>query len=200
MFNKIAISRHFDIGSFAEAMLFYGHIQLIFDVDTLLNAVRSIGPDNLLLLLDQENVAATCLSETLLPGEVVGAKSLTSCFVVVSNRHGKADVTDQEFLEFWLQRYLGKSAQARQFILALISRLRFLAFSDITFAEGKFTDLVGRDLRDRKYTSELVRHVVSGMDSGLQLPEKLRYHLIPKKGGLLIQPPLFYSSSALFTE
>jgi hypothetical protein len=57
--------RSIDIGSFAEALLFYQNVHLILDRSSISSLVKSIGIDNLRLLLDRGYCSATFLRDNV---------------------------------------------------------------------------------------------------------------------------------------
>jgi hypothetical protein len=61
--NKSQSTNDIDVGSFAEALLFYQNVHVVLDRGSLPNLVNSIGIDNFRLLLESGFCSATFLKD-----------------------------------------------------------------------------------------------------------------------------------------
>ncbi|MCE9648163.1 MAG: hypothetical protein K8R18_00940 [Parvibaculum sp.] len=190
MFEHIVIRRcsidheAIDPGLVAETLLFYDKVHMLFDNSSLISALKTIGIDNLISLLERRAISASYLQTSF------GTYTRTENFITTHKfvgmslaRHAdgrKAKKEDMVLRAF--DNTLGKSRATTKAANRLLSHLSF----KLGDPAGRVTKPATEDLRDSKYVRAAVESTLRNCVPTYSLPTNWIFEPIETDSGIVI--------------
>lgn len=164
----------------AQALLFYGKVQLMLDSRAVIRLIRQLGPRTLLDVLRRPDISATYSSELL--GVVTNTYSGMEyhAFAAFSLRghEGTKLKNDEEALHFELVRNGFDRSIARAFCAGFFKAVTPRALTGKHFVHDGITNAVRREFNQKSFILDAFRQVVSSIAPTYRLPNELELNLI----------------------
>jgi hypothetical protein len=172
VFKRTGNEKLLDAGLFAETLLFYQKVHIVFDPGSIVEFARTIGLKLLVELLSRDGISASFQRDlTSVMTQTTSGIILHSCQTIrVTGDQAKRRFSDREYVESILQRELGKALDNRKWIKKLVERL---IFSPLPKADKGPNDILRAslvDLVDESFLKGAVEQIVAHKVPGLKLP------------------------------
>lgn len=186
MFEKIVLRRSDDglpltLGDVAEALLYYQHVQLILDANTLGSFLDKITMENLIRLIEQQNISAIYIEESLgtrTEGVGVFEKHSFMAFTIHGDQKSGQLDSRKKRLEFLLERkgYSKKRSEA------LIDRFRQIVSirktTDNYFLPGGILNAAALDMQDPNFVYESIRKLLEETEGTPSLLGQFKFEIL----------------------
>ena len=203
MFEKIVIRRHadgqnpIDAGLLAETLLFYEHVHILFDRSNLNSILKTIGADNLILLLDEKRISGTFLSDNL--GAITTTQNNIQfhnymAFQIAADKDG-TKISTKDWVTRGFVDALGDERSARKKAKQFIDRISFRAHNSAPpNSSGNILDAARKDLDDREYVQAAVEIILRNAVPGFALPRNWFCYVVKRQLDFLLCTNLDFTS------
>lgn len=190
MFDNIVIYRDsnsptpLSIGSLAEAMLFYGKVQLLLNGGTLTSLLRQLGPDGIYDLLDRPEIRLSYLKENFgtIGNTTGGLRSMNFGIFEFAGRERKRRHSNTAEIERIVERTLGQSAKSRRLLKALTARMAFPRVED-DVRPDQLTQGARDELNDDHFVHEAIQTAITTLVPTYLLPHGWHFRVFKLSDG-----------------
>jgi hypothetical protein len=159
MFERISIQKqrigdaesYWNLGFLAEAMLFYGRVNIIANRSNVAQLIRAFGPDVLIEFLDRQHLVLYV--EPNMPGIVTENTGTRAEWYFPSVIKVQRDSI--EYVQPTIMDMVGKSGRARRLSLRLLKKV------DATPVDDGLAERVKADIADPRYLVEGARRIIA---------------------------------------
>lgn len=172
------------MGSLAEAMLFYGKVQLLLNRGTLGSLLLQLGPDGIDRLLERPEIRLSYLRQNFATwGNASGGlRSLNFAIFEMGNAPGKKRPSNRDEIEEVLERTLGRSAASRKRVKAITSRMSFPRVEE-DMTPAQLTQGARDDLDDDHFVHDAVQSAIEILVPNYRLPPSWHFRVFKLSDG-----------------
>jgi hypothetical protein len=205
MFERIVLRKAEEgnvvtLGQIAEGLLFYQHVHLVLDNESIRTLLQSLGPAGLIRLLSRDDVAATHTEELL--GTHIHTQSPwppvhNYVGALIAGNKDRPELrlnTRSKRLIFWLTRWGMTQSEAIKYYDQIAPLLKERRFSNDDFLPGGVIKAARRDLSDPTYLARVAKIILA--NRGMESPDDLRFEVALGSGGFGVRSNLDFQALA----
>lgn len=177
MFDSLAIRptapfrKHIDIGEIAEALLFYGSVDLVLGEAELSELVRNVGLDTTLALVEDKHLRIMLLREGAATHAAGPPGRETYDFITWQRARTNGQLPDpQEVVRDAFYRVTQRRGHSRRAAQRFLRVASVCGLSDLAPRRSPVCDLSRQDARDPRYLQWAVAEAVTAMTGELPKP------------------------------
>lgn len=198
MFEAIVVRRisnyghPIDAGLIAEALLFYQNVHLLLERGSLASLLNTIGPDNLLYLVNNKFATITYLQDSL--GTHTDSTRGPSVHRFIAYQFvgtkEKGRLTKEENIIEIFERTLGKSWNTRKVAKKFVRNIPVRTIEKLLGAPSTIPDLAAKDLEDPIYVRQAIEILLAQLVPEIDLPAGWRFSPIKVEDGFFVDTDL----------
>lgn len=186
MFEHVVLRRSeggtpISAGQIAQALLFYKRVHVVIDRGSLLELLKHVGPDTLLLLLTRPDFGAVYTEEQLATiTRDVGPLKVHSfgAFTFSGDQTAGTRRTLPDRLELDLNRMGVIGRRAKDFTKRFLDKVPVRKLTGSHFRDGGLVEAARQDLQDPEYVRSAVRRVLSLLPGSADPGDALKFDVI----------------------
>lgn len=193
MFESIVLrkeesGRSISAGQIAEALLYYQKVHLILDNTSLIELIRQIGYDWLMVLFRRPDLTAVYCEEILCAKtDVVGLFEYHNCCAIRLAGHIDTQLEHpRKRLQFTLERNNFDKKRTKKFVKEFFDLVPIRKFSGNHFIEHGMPAYATKDILDTDYARKAVQKIVGLIPGGYDIPEDFEFYVESSGRGLKV--------------
>lgn len=194
MFEHVALRRApggdpISIGEVVEALLYYQRVHVVVDRGTLFGWMRSVGPEQIISLLQRSDVSAVYCEEVLgAHTESVGPLQVHKLIAFqLAGHEGVGELkSPEDRLVYELERLPMDKGAAKRFTRQFLRKVPVRKFSGTHFLPTGIPDAAKLDLMDGPFVKEAVRRLVALCPCGYDLGSEYKFEIVHTDIGMYV--------------
>jgi hypothetical protein len=181
VFAAVTIASELDIGNIAEALVYYGRVNVVVNCGALLNFAKAFGPDNLLRITEMGNLSLTFDRNQYGIASVSNpfrTHSFTA-FSLAKLANGRPINSAADEIENGVYREFGKSPHTKNFVKVISDRV------NVRDLMAQISDQAFKDSLDQEFLKNAARAWLEVMVPEYQPPTPLEIETMDTGQGLV---------------